>query len=117
MDNIDQAKAAELQSESANACALARNAYELAKTEADLDSAAIKQQAAARAYRSAVSAREAVLGIWPALYTRRVWSGDPSTAQEVARRLRQVGLDAHEAMQKSASITIRTYKPTEPLPW
>ncbi|MFM0732366.1 hypothetical protein PQQ52_17915 [Paraburkholderia sediminicola] len=63
MDNIDHAKVAELQRDSASAYALARNAYELAKTEGDLSSATVKQQAAARAYGSAVTAREAVLGV------------------------------------------------------
>ncbi|MGQ7939171.1 hypothetical protein [Paraburkholderia sp. D1E] len=63
MDNIDRAKVAELQRESASAYALARNAYELAKTEVDLNSTTVKQQAAARAYRSALTAREAVSGV------------------------------------------------------
>lgn len=63
MDNIDLAKVAELQRHSATAYALARNTYELAKTDADLISASSEQQAAALAYRSASAARETALGV------------------------------------------------------
>lgn len=63
MNNIDYAKVAELQRESASAYALARNAYELAETVPDFEAVTIGQEAAARAYRNAAIAREAALGI------------------------------------------------------
>lgn len=63
MKTTHMAQAAELQRDSAKAYALARNTYETASSDAGLDSVAAKQQAAADAYRRAVTARETLVGI------------------------------------------------------
>ncbi|SAK57645.1 hypothetical protein [Caballeronia ptereochthonis] len=63
MENSGDADVQELQQNCAEAYALARAACESARTKAELDLAAGKQQDAFKVYRSAVAAREALTGI------------------------------------------------------